>query len=46
MKDLGILPEARHEAFPRTREERPPHWTVQVALVALMAGTFLLACFL
>lgn len=46
MKDLGILPAARHEAFPRTREEKPPHWSVQVAVAVLMVGAFVLACFL
>ena len=33
-------------AFPRTRDEKPPHWTIQAALGALIAGCLVAACFL
>ncbi|MFA5633138.1 MAG: hypothetical protein WC997_16640 [Porticoccaceae bacterium] len=35
-------------AFPRTRreEEHAPHWAVQVAIGALLAGLLLAACYL
>lgn len=36
----------KQPAFPLTRKPKAPHWSVQAAIGFMMAGAFLLACFL